>query len=1292
MKLRKNLFVLRVLILLGLFFSANFLWWFYSSDRVEYLPLYILVAISISFKLIRIYFEWYNFFGLKEIEHKVSIERDLKVDVLTTAVPGEPIAMIEESLTAMVNMRYPHTTYLCDEGDDARLKEICSRLGVVHVTREVKKNAKAGNINNALQSATGEITVIMDPDHVPGPEFLEAVLPYFDDPDIGYVQAVQMYSNVGESWISEGAAQQTYMFYGPLMQAMGHYGTAQAIGANCTFRRSALDSIGGHAPGLTEDMHTSMLLHAKGWKSVYIPHVNTKGLVPDNISSYFKQQLKWSRGAFELYFNVLPGIFSRLTWRQKLHYALLPLHFAIGIVVLLDILVPIFSLFSGIAPVILQPREAFLAIIPFLISTIAIKLYAQRWLIGDNEAGLQLKGGILLFGSWWTFLKGLVYAILNVTVPYLPTPKRDGLANNVTGLLPNMILIVLGIAAITYNMINDWSPYSWFMAGFVSVNTGMLLLVIFFSQQLILARWERGLRENPAIQGCSGLVNWFRESIHKPVYRFCLKHSIALASFSMLIYAGGCYDAERRLKRVIAEKPTLSPFYLGMYMPEMKQELDRSTTATLNKLGGGRKIVSYYQRWGPDSAGSFPVALVNNISDNGDIAMITWEPWVGSFPERGDAPGLRKEYKAMKAIAEGKFDDYIRNFATHAREAGIPVMMRFAHEPDNPMYPWSPTGGNSPEDFKEAWRRVVSLFAEVGASNVSWVWTPWNPSNMGKYYPGDQFLDWVGFTILNYGKAAYDGKWRTMDEIYLPYRNAAKRMNKPVMFAEFGSTAYGGDQEKWMEDALTKTAERFPEVKALVFFNSGQDKNWITDWRPTPESGTIDWRLDDRMLQMVRSSPFSFGADKTLRTPSNRPNRSAEPGKHYQLRIGGQPFFVRGIAYNPGHGWQSGFDVLTRKSLRKDFNEIHQLGANTIRRYHPSRYDDLILDEAAKNSLKVIYGFWFEPDIDYLKDSAKVSAYYALVEKTVRKYKSNRAIIVWNLGNETGGLMKHHFHPPYLFQVRKAYIRMIDSMARRIHEIDKGSLVMSSLEHSWQLSGELHAFQELAPSLDVIGINSYYKDQISALDKLCSKFIGNKPYMISEFGPEGYWNHLYNRHDDLGFPLDEDDITDAQHMKNNWQNYVEGSKGANIGGVAFCWRERFEGSINWFGITDQRGRKKASYYALKEAWGDTSARLNWKKMAIVGPYSTIMPQRAYVYELRNPNAAFRKYEWKIYSEGTFMRTGKVRKLGRGERVEVSVPEKPGNYRLYVYAYDDSGNVITASKPVKVVNEVVNQGL
>ena len=229
---------------------------------------------------------------------------------------------------------------MCDEADDPYLKELCRELSVNHITRVNKINAKAGNINNALKHSSGELCVVLDPDHVPFPEFLDPIVSHFNNPEIGFVQVVQAYKNNGENLIAKGAAQQTYQFYGPMMMTMNKYGTVLAIGANCTFRRAALESIGGHAAGLAEDMHTAMKLHSKGWKSVYVPSVLARGLVPSTLSAYYKQQLKWSRGVFDLLLHAYPKLFKGFTWQQKIHYGVLPMHYLSGVMYLITFLIP----------------------------------------------------------------------------------------------------------------------------------------------------------------------------------------------------------------------------------------------------------------------------------------------------------------------------------------------------------------------------------------------------------------------------------------------------------------------------------------------------------------------------------------------------------------------------------------------------------------------------------------------------------------------------------------------------------------------------------------------------------------------------------------------------------------------------------------------------------------------------------------------------------------------------------------------------------------------------------------
>jgi cellulose synthase (UDP-forming) len=445
---------MRVLVAVGLLLLLQFFWWFADSDHVGYAPLFWLLTFSLCYKMLRMLQEWYHYVRVQEpIAPVVAATAPLRtVDMLTTACPGEPHAMIIRTLEAMVAVRYPHTNYLCDEGDDPILRAACDRLGVVHVTRILKVHAKAGNINNALQQATGELCVVLDPDHEVTPDFLDHVVPYFEDPTLGYAQVVQAYGNQQESFVALGAAEQTYHFYGPLMMGMNSYNTVQAIGANCTFRRTALDSIGGHAAGLTEDMHTAMRMHAHGWKSIYVPVVVSRGLVPSTLGGFYMQQLKWARGTFDLLFHVYPKLFRHFTWRQRLHYLTMPLYFLSGLVALIDIAVPVASLVLLKFPWHLSLPEFALHMLPVATIALLIRYNAQQWLREPHEPGLHLAGGILRIATWWVYSLGLIYTFFNVKVPYIPTPKEGQVKNEWLLSLPNLLLAALSVGAAAFSL------------------------------------------------------------------------------------------------------------------------------------------------------------------------------------------------------------------------------------------------------------------------------------------------------------------------------------------------------------------------------------------------------------------------------------------------------------------------------------------------------------------------------------------------------------------------------------------------------------------------------------------------------------------------------------------------------------------------------------------------------------------------------------------------------------------------------------------------------------------------
>lgn len=392
------------------------------------------------------------------------------VDVLTTAMPGEPFDMISGTLEAIAKLRHPHTAYLLDGGNDSALKALCARLGTIHVDCKGVQGAKAGKVNHCLRNhAKGEFVLIIDPDHIPKPDFLDRVLPCFTSEDIGFVQVVQAYHNLKESWVARAAAEQTYGFYGPLLMGLGGLGIPVSIGANCTFRRKALDDIGGHAESLAEDVNTSLRLHARGWKSVYLPYRASYGLVPADLRSFFHQQLKWSAGMFRLFLGDYRRLFFRFNFQARLYYFFAGTHYLMGLATLLTLFLPIIFLFGGIFAVEMPFHEFLFHLMPYLVISTAISLFVQRWYSDAGETGFPWRSMFLEKGTWLIYFLGLFYTLIGKKVLYLPTPKRADKGGTAYLAIPHLAVMALSAAAvafawITYPRIDDGTRLMTFFA------------------------------------------------------------------------------------------------------------------------------------------------------------------------------------------------------------------------------------------------------------------------------------------------------------------------------------------------------------------------------------------------------------------------------------------------------------------------------------------------------------------------------------------------------------------------------------------------------------------------------------------------------------------------------------------------------------------------------------------------------------------------------------------------------------------------------------------------------------
>ena len=415
--------ILSVLIVAGLLSSLRLFNWWFREDHVANAFLFILLSLIFWWGMIRMIIVWMAYLQISIPEEKPA-PKGYRVAIFTTSSPGEPLSMFEKTLEACANITYPHTTYLLDDTRNPRFREVAKKYGAVHLELLDYLGAKAGKINEALKRTSEDFILVLDPDHIPFPNFLDKVLGYFEDEKVGFVQVSQAYYNQYRSFTATGAAEQTYGFYGPMQMGMNGRNCSVAIGANCTFRRKALESIGGHGVGLAEDLVTAIRIHAAGWRSIYNPVIVSRGLVPEDLGSFCKQQLKWSRGVHEVLFAELPRLWRKLSFWQKISYSMISTYYMTGLTMALFLLIPYFFLLFGWLPANMEFTEFLRLWFPVLISAVLIYLFVQVcYCHPAKERGFHLRGMFLKFACWPVFFLGFLLSLWNGTIPYIPTAK-----------------------------------------------------------------------------------------------------------------------------------------------------------------------------------------------------------------------------------------------------------------------------------------------------------------------------------------------------------------------------------------------------------------------------------------------------------------------------------------------------------------------------------------------------------------------------------------------------------------------------------------------------------------------------------------------------------------------------------------------------------------------------------------------------------------------------------------------------------------------------------------------------
>lgn len=244
--LTRRLLLVRTVVVFTAVLGLNYIVWRWMFS-VHWSAWWIAVPLVIAetYSLIDSLLFGLTMWRLRERGEPPTAPEGLTVDVFITTY-NEPIDLVMRTALAAQAIRYPHRTWILDDGNRPEMRAAAEAEGIGVITRSadwigMPRHAKAGNLNNALLSTDGEFLLILDADQIPVPEILDRTLGYFTDERMALVQTPQYFVNVPES---DPLGSQAPLFYGPIQQGKDGWNSAFFCGSNAVIRREALMQLG----------------------------------------------------------------------------------------------------------------------------------------------------------------------------------------------------------------------------------------------------------------------------------------------------------------------------------------------------------------------------------------------------------------------------------------------------------------------------------------------------------------------------------------------------------------------------------------------------------------------------------------------------------------------------------------------------------------------------------------------------------------------------------------------------------------------------------------------------------------------------------------------------------------------------------------------------------------------------------------------------------------------------------------------------------------------------------------
>ena len=388
----------------------------------------------------------------------------------------------------------------------------------------------------------------------------------------------------------------------------------------------------------------------------------------------------------------------------------------------------------------------------------------------------------------------------------------------------------------------------------------------------------------------------------------------------------------------------------------------------------------------------------------------------------------------------------------------------------------------------------------------------------------------------------------------------------------------------------------------------------------------------------------------------------------WQLLRDGEPYLIRGAG---GSG-----------SLER----LAAAGANSVRLWGVEEAQE-ILDEAHELGMTVTVGIWLAHEqhgFDY-RDSSQVDAQLQQARDAVLKFRDHPALLLWAIGNEMEGYESGD--DPVIWAA-------VNDIAAMVKELDPNHPTMTVTAEAG--GGRIDSVHRRSPAIDIHGINTY--GGALTIAERVRKGGGTKPYVVTEFGPVGTWEMPKT---DWGVPYEQTSTQKAEFYRQSYQEAIVESDGQALGSYAFLWGAKMEGTATWFGMTLADGAKLGALDVMTEIWsGEAPSDLSPTIEPLVLDGTSELRPGAVVESstvVVDPEGKELVLKWVLRPEsGDYLTGGEFRPFlpdidgsvieATGVRAVIRMPEEPGPYRLFAYAYDPAGNAAVANIPLLVTGQ------